>query len=243
MAAMSGPKHSASRNQYTELHSASLSSLVILKRSVSAGFLARRVCVLVARWFGALGRVLGCGVTGAAEPDENERRVPAIAYDVRCSPKTVRCWLHRFKRLGLQGLEELGGQVHVPERYGNWLESVAGRGCGPGRHVGAGLRCGHVPGRYRRGPELGCLCGLADRARSPARCRGPQKAPVGEPHDHAIGRSRGGLTRKVHFASDAFSPPIRRNSPSGGDREPPAGQAADSPGDGEGSDHDGRTDR
>ncbi|MFH8349787.1 helix-turn-helix domain-containing protein [Streptomyces sp. NPDC018045] len=31
------------------------------------------------------------------------QRVPAIADESRCSPKTVRRWLHRFNRLGLDG--------------------------------------------------------------------------------------------------------------------------------------------
>jgi transposase len=38
------------------------------------------------------------------------QRVPAIAQELRCSPKTVRRWLHRFNRSGLEGLEDLGGQ-------------------------------------------------------------------------------------------------------------------------------------
>ncbi|MFK8906761.1 transposase [Streptomyces sp. YS-3] len=38
------------------------------------------------------------------------QRVLAIADELRCSPKTVRCWLHRFNRCGLDGLEDLGGQ-------------------------------------------------------------------------------------------------------------------------------------
>ncbi|MEU6682772.1 helix-turn-helix domain-containing protein [Streptomyces sp. NPDC046832] len=38
------------------------------------------------------------------------QRVPAIADELRCSPKTVRRWLHRFNRAGLDGLEDLGGQ-------------------------------------------------------------------------------------------------------------------------------------
>jgi transposase len=38
------------------------------------------------------------------------QQVPAIADELRCSPKTVRRWLHRFNRLGLDGLEDLGGQ-------------------------------------------------------------------------------------------------------------------------------------
>ncbi|MFB7335987.1 helix-turn-helix domain-containing protein [Streptomyces adustus] len=37
-------------------------------------------------------------------------RVPAIAVELGCSQKTVRCWLHRFNRLGLQGLDDLGEQ-------------------------------------------------------------------------------------------------------------------------------------
>ncbi|MFD4511772.1 helix-turn-helix domain-containing protein [Streptomyces sp. NPDC058457] len=38
------------------------------------------------------------------------QRVPAIADELRCNPKTVRRWLHRFDRFGLDGLEDLGGQ-------------------------------------------------------------------------------------------------------------------------------------
>ncbi|WP_307665753.1 helix-turn-helix domain-containing protein [Streptomyces sp. V1I1] len=37
-------------------------------------------------------------------------RVPGIAAELGCSPKTVRCWLHRFNRSGVEGLEDLGGQ-------------------------------------------------------------------------------------------------------------------------------------
>ncbi|MFE2283735.1 transposase [Streptomyces sp. NPDC059443] len=38
---------------------------------------------------------------------------------------------------------------------------------------------------------------------------GPAKrGPVGEPHDHAIGRSRRGLTTKIHLASDAHCRPL-----------------------------------
>ncbi|MFC9498314.1 helix-turn-helix domain-containing protein [Streptomyces sp. NPDC056982] len=37
-------------------------------------------------------------------------RVPAIADEVDCGQKTVRRWLHRFNRSGLEGLEDLGGQ-------------------------------------------------------------------------------------------------------------------------------------
>ncbi|MGW0630655.1 helix-turn-helix domain-containing protein [Streptomyces sp. NPDC002758] len=44
------------------------------------------------------------------EPSWSGQRVPAIADELRCSPKTVRRWLHRFNRVGLDGLEDLGGQ-------------------------------------------------------------------------------------------------------------------------------------
>ncbi|MFF8774514.1 IS5 family transposase [Kitasatospora sp. NPDC015120] len=63
--------------------------------------------------------------------------------------------------------------------------------------------------RRRGRPQLGRLGRLHCRARSPARSRGPQKgAPAGEPDDNAIGRSRGGLTTKIHLASDAHRRPL-----------------------------------
>ncbi|KOG91694.1 transposase, partial [Streptomyces varsoviensis] len=37
-------------------------------------------------------------------------RVPAIAGEMGCGEKTVRRWLHRFNRSGLEGLEDRGGQ-------------------------------------------------------------------------------------------------------------------------------------
>ncbi|EFL37346.1 IS4 family Transposase [Streptomyces griseoflavus Tu4000] len=56
---------------------------------------------------------------------------------------------------------------------------------------------------------MGPVRRLHDRASSPARGRGPQKGvPVGEPADHAIGRSRGGLTTKIHLAADARCRPL-----------------------------------
>ncbi|MFD6040219.1 IS5 family transposase [Streptomyces koyangensis] len=100
--------------------------------------------------------------------------------------------------------------VHLPERYGNWwgvcnrLRMWAVDG-----YVGAGFHRTGGPGRCGREPRLGCLGRLYDRAGPPARCRGPQKgAPAGEPGDHAIGRSRGGLTTKIHLAFDARCRPL-----------------------------------
>lgn len=36
----------------------------------------------------------------------------------------------------------------------------------------------------------------------------PKGAPVGEPHDHALGRSCGGLTTKIHLAADGRCRPL-----------------------------------
>lgn len=46
-------------------------------------------------------------------------------------------------------------------------------------------------------------------------------APAREPADHAIGRSRGGLTTKIHLASDAYCRPLAFHLT--------AGQAGDAP--------------
>ncbi|MFF5390393.1 IS5 family transposase [Streptomyces sp. NPDC013012] len=50
---------------------------------------------------------------------------------------------------------------------------------------------------------------LHDRPCPSARGRGASKgASVGEPADHALGRSRGGLTTKIHLASDSRCRPL-----------------------------------
>ncbi|MFC5639569.1 transposase [Streptomyces bullii] len=58
---------------------------------------------------------------------------------------------------------------------------------------------------------------------SPARCRSTQKgaAHCGEPADHALGRSRGGLSTKVHLAADGRAQPLAFTVT--------AGQAGDAP--------------
>ncbi|MFG2331057.1 IS5 family transposase [Streptomyces sp. NPDC048604] len=49
----------------------------------------------------------------------------------------------------------------------------------------------------------------ARAAPTSARVRSPQtRASVGEPRDHAIGRSRGGLSTKIHLAADAHCRPL-----------------------------------
>ncbi|MFD0369802.1 IS5 family transposase [Streptomyces sp. NPDC127114] len=99
--------------------------------------------------------------------------------------------------------------VHLPETYGNW-RGVYNRLRmwaidGTWERVFTTL----VAGRRRRRPQLDRLGRLDRRAGTPARGWGPQKgAPAGEPADHAIGRSRGGLTTKIHLASDAHCRPL-----------------------------------
>jgi transposase len=68
-----------------------------------------------------------------------------------------------------------------------------------------------------RADHLGCQCGLHDRAGAPA-CRGCaekgdlQAEPPGgiatEPEDHALGRSRGGLTTKLHLSCEQGQKPL-----------------------------------
>lgn len=100
--------------------------------------------------------------------------------------------------------------IHLPEKYGNW------------RGVYNRLRMWAIDGTWER--VFTALVAQADadddlnwavsvdstivRAHqhaAGARRKGP---PAGEPADHAIGRSRGGLTTKIHLASDAQCRPL-----------------------------------
>lgn len=77
------------------------------------------------------------------------------------------------------------------------------------RPLGEGLHRPARPGRRRRRPRLGRRGGLHDRARSSARRRRKSKgAPAGEPDDHALGRSRGGRTTKIHLAAYSHCQPL-----------------------------------
>ncbi|MGW5330622.1 IS5 family transposase [Streptomyces sp. NPDC004014] len=99
--------------------------------------------------------------------------------------------------------------VHMPERYGNW------------RGVYNRLRMWAVDGTWER--VFTALMAQADAdkeldwvvsvdsaiVRAHQHAAGPVKrAPAAEPHDHAIGRSRGGLTTKVHLAADGRCRPL-----------------------------------
>ncbi|MFI9825928.1 helix-turn-helix domain-containing protein [Streptomyces sp. NPDC052013] len=63
------------------------------------------------------------------------QRVPVIADELRCSPKTVCCWLHRFNRWGLGGL-------------GTWVIRAASGGS-------PRLRTANLPRRTRPGYRSG----------------------------------------------------------------------------------------
>ncbi|MGW1926075.1 IS5 family transposase [Streptomyces massasporeus] len=100
--------------------------------------------------------------------------------------------------------------VHLPERYGNW------------RGVYNRLRMWAVDGTWER--VFTALMAQADadedltwavsvdstivRAHQHAAGARKKGAPAGEPADHAIGRSRGGLTTKIHLAADAGCRPL-----------------------------------
>ncbi|MFC8878812.1 IS5 family transposase [Streptomyces ardesiacus] len=100
--------------------------------------------------------------------------------------------------------------VHLPEKYGNW------------RGVYNRLRMWAVDGTWERvftalvaqadaDEDLGWAVSVdstivrAHQHAAGARKKGP---PAGEPDDHAIGRSRGGLTTKIHLAADGRCRPL-----------------------------------
>ncbi|MFF9481669.1 IS5 family transposase [Streptomyces sp. NPDC014733] len=112
--------------------------------------------------------------------------------------------------------------VHLPETYGNW------------RGVYNRLRMWAVDGTWERvftalvaqahaGGDLNwaSVDSTIVRAHQHAAGARPKGAPAGEPDDHAIGRSRGGLTTKIHLASDDRCRPLAFHLT--------AGQAGDAP--------------
>ncbi len=84
-------------------------------------------------------------------------------------------------------------------------------GCGCGRSTAPGNACSprYWPRPTRRATSTG-WCRWTPRSFAlPARCWGPRGgAPTGEPADHAIGRSRGGLTTKIRLAADGRCRPL-----------------------------------
>ncbi|MFI2318370.1 IS5 family transposase [Streptomyces sp. CB00072] len=99
--------------------------------------------------------------------------------------------------------------MDLPEHFGSWKGAHNRLRKWAVDHLGEGLHRPARPGRYRRRPRLDRLGRLQHRPGSPARRRGPSKgAPAGEPDDHALGRSRGGLTTKIHLAADSRCRPL-----------------------------------
>ncbi|WP_435887034.1 IS5 family transposase [Streptomyces griseofuscus] len=100
--------------------------------------------------------------------------------------------------------------VHLPEKYGNW------------RGVYNRLRMWAIDGTWER--VFIALMAQADADEDPnwavsvnstvvrahQHAAGARKkgAPADEPGDHAIGRSRGGLTTKIHLAADGRCRPL-----------------------------------
>jgi transposase len=91
--------------------------------------------------------------------------VPAIAADLGCSQKTVRCWLHRFNRIGLEGLEDLGGRG----RKRRITEAERSRIIGLVKRPPAGRLTGRADGELvaedAAGPPDWTLDALAEQAR------------------------------------------------------------------------------
>ncbi|MFF1510798.1 IS5 family transposase [Streptomyces sp. NPDC058326] len=100
--------------------------------------------------------------------------------------------------------------MDLPTHFGSWKDRPQPAAeMGRRRHLGEGLHRPARPGRRRRRPRPGRRGRLHRRPGSPARRRGPSKgAPAGEPDDHALGRSRGGLTNRIHLAADSRCRPL-----------------------------------
>ena len=84
-----------------------------------------------------------------------------------------------------------------------------------GRDLGCGAVRASGPGGCGRADLLGCQRGFHGGTGAPARRRGAEKGDLqkeppgpGEPADHGIGRSRGGLSTKVHLACEQGQKPL-----------------------------------
>ncbi len=113
-----------------------------------------------------------------------------------------------------------------PARPGGTFRRITARGSrftpvpplAAGRHLEAGAVRAAGPRRRGRARDLGRLGGLGCRPGPPARRRArknsaAQQEPPGgegapEPADHALGRSRGGLTTKFHLAAEQGQKPL-----------------------------------
>jgi transposase len=82
------------------------------------------------------------------------------------------------------------------------------------RHLGADLDRTAGAGGCGRADHLGRECGFHGGAGAPARGRGAGKGdlqaqpPGAEPADHGLGRSRGGLSTKIHLSCEQRQKPL-----------------------------------
>ncbi|EFL29539.1 transposase [Streptomyces viridochromogenes DSM 40736] len=119
---------------------------------------------------------------------------------------------------GITGSRSTRSRSSTAPAHPGWTcPSTSGRGRGPQsaaevgrrRHLGARVHRSAGRGRRRRRSRLGRRGRLHHRPGSSARRRGPSKgAPAGEPDHHALGRSRGGLTTKIHLTADSRCRPL-----------------------------------
>ncbi|WP_443064443.1 IS5 family transposase [Streptomyces sp. NBC_00539] len=102
---------------------------------------------------------------------------------------------------------------------------------GSRRHVATDLRSGPLCGGCRRRHRLDRIGGLHCVPGSPARRRCGEKGAAGraESADHELGRSRGGLSTKVHLASGDRARPLALFVTAGQAGDAPAFEAAIGP--------------
>src|SRR5258707_10586850 len=97
------------------------------------------------------------------------------------------------------------------------LSSAPGNRCTTASGTGRARACGtrscatYRPARCATARSIGAY--LPSTARSSGRtsrrpARGKKAGPVGEPDDHALGRSQGGFSTKLHLICDAGGTPL-----------------------------------
>ncbi|MEU9289473.1 IS5 family transposase [Streptomyces sp. NPDC048275] len=147
---------------------------------------------------------------GVPLTDAQWARIDLLLPD-RTPKRGGRCRDHREVIDAIAFKFQTGTQwVHLPEKYGNW------------RGVYNRLRMWAIDGTWER--RFTTLMAQADaeddlnwavsvdstivRAHQHAAGGRQKGAPAGEPDDHAIGRSRGGLTTKIHLGADTRCRPL-----------------------------------
>ncbi|WP_408626651.1 transposase [Actinopolyspora erythraea] len=102
----------------------------------------------------------------------------------------------------------------VPERYGHWLDLPAVSSLATGGRVALDPHDAVVLGRPGRAGRLAGIGRFHDQPSPPARRRRPSlprgqvEPPGAEPAGHALGRSRGGFTTKIHLSCEQGRKPL-----------------------------------